>query len=78
MCVCSQIHVCGCVHMCGCRCVGGVDVCSHSPLQEVGTYATPWDMYDTYQALQKPESLGNFSDLQLYLCLACGSPRKVS
>ena len=55
-----------------------MDVCSHSPLQEVGTYATPWDMYDTYQALQKPESLGNFSDLQHYLCLACGSPRKVS
>ncbi|KAL5503463.1 hypothetical protein EMCRGX_G010417 [Ephydatia muelleri] len=26
---------------------------------EVGTYATPWDMYDTYQALQKPESLAS-------------------
>eukprot|EP00731_Ephydatia_muelleri_P007403 Em0003g1651a len=30
---------------------------------EVGTYATPWDMYDTYQALQKPESLDDDSQL---------------
>ena len=27
-------------------------------MKEVGTYASPWDIYDIYQALQKPESPG--------------------